>query len=370
MQRQHWSHLVLTIAMASLFVFANASMATAQTQALPKKTKKSKTVDTTQSNDAAVTVGGTTAPAVMAEESTPDTPVQAPTSYNGQPVFQFNTKGASANTDREKRNNFQFKIVTDEKQEKDKTMADPVNNIPNDEVFKVYPGYPKYDLLLALGSKTVGFKQTLTTGQDLNFSTTSVDALDLTFRMDYTPEVFFELGYGSYSVSSPAKTGAVSTLDSKAMASYFAARSYMCWIGSSFFNRFCPGLEIAQDAFPGFVYSGGNSVKLDLVTDYTIGAIAHYQHSFILNTLFTAKLGYHMGLKQGQKDYLSVTSNSKIVASGAIDKMFNEKHGMNVLLNYEYRSYTLSGSVNGTTKDNMSTTAGNMGLNVGYRYQF
>jgi hypothetical protein len=372
---QRWSQALGLAFLTSLFVIAAASSAHGQTEALPKKTKTAKPMDTIQVSE----------PNVAVVKDSADTANKA---FNGQPLLRFNSsKVNSEDLGKQKKDPFKFKpdaeLVNTDTEEA--TAVQVPENISNyDESFKKNVGYPKHDVYLGYNFASSNFSQTARTASStqktLSYSGASISGLDIGYRGFISKDFRVELEYISNSLpvgAIAATTGTapnLKTVDSTVTPTTISARSYLCYFDS----KWCFGLEVAQNAFPGFKFSTGTvtpfSDKLDVMTDITYAPLLYYSTPSFWNTSFFTDLRYYVGANSAQATGFALQSSSILEAHVGWDKMFNAKHGMNLALTYESWTYTFKTSVIATPTAsngfNQDVTLTNTGLVMGYRYQF
>lgn len=338
-------------AVALTLVLLAAVPGIAQTKVLPKKNKASQSSSSDQAMANEVEVS----------------PSKSARPLDEQPVLQFNTLSTPASTsDRE---TFKFKTPGDGSPTSD-VMANPVENQKNEAVFKTYLGYPKHFVNLTYAPVSYGAKYSYS-GAEYNFSSTDVQGLEVSYSLQATPSVFFEVEGNTYTAKS--KSGSASPYnvsESKATLFSIMFRGNYCWVGSNFYARICPGAELGTDTYPSLGFKAISTLEMQTASEMMYGANVYAQYPLIYSTNISARLGYVMGSGTGQSGSLTSKKNQLTYLDSKLEwPVGGAGHLMNLGVYYGMRSATVEGKVSSTITDKWDTNSGLLIFKVGYSWE-
>ncbi len=286
--------------------------------------------------------------------------------------YQFNTLGTSANTDKDKRPAFQFKVADPSAAASPTDVsANPIENYQNDLPFQTYPGYPKHSMGVSLTPRSVGFNQKYGNGPDFNFSASTLQAWALDYRLALTPSWSLSAEYSTYQVKAPAQTASPYTiLESTATNDALSLEAAYCQIGDHFAARLCPSILLGYDSYSSLEFgTSGTTLSLTNVRDTILGAGFMAQYPMTPFWTLSGQLVYAMGLKTGQSSTLTVKQNSRYQLKIMAERQWQENSAIEFGFDYSLRDAEVEGKV-GSITDNWKTKASVVGLKLGYRYQF
>jgi hypothetical protein len=302
--------------------------------------------------------------AAPAAEAAKLEPVNSEVAPQGEAI-KFNTEGPPANTDHRPMMSFKDPGDTPLGQ-KAPDFTDPT---PEDAGYKAYIGYPKnqvgvYAMPMNLSS-TWSFN-----GQDFNFTNSPV-GLGAMYRLIATPMWNLELDYSHFSMSvDQAVISPYRILSSSTSFDQYYAKGQYCFIGtSSFYNQFCTGLEIGNDAYPILNFTSGSDLTLSKVQDIILGVNLAYQTAVGEHFLFKTSIGYNYGTGLGNTGALTSKNNSSYFGKAGVEYNLTSHQIILADLNYMARSAKISGK-RGNNDDTWNTKSALLGFKIGYLYSF
>lgn len=247
-------------------------------------------------------------------------------------------------------------------------MKDPVNLIKNDQPFKGYVDYPRYQLTLDYAPTSNGFKQEYN-GTPLNFSSFSTSSAGVKASFIASPNYSFEIEYAHADVSVKNKDLIVYQVkESSANLDTTLGRFLYCDILNHSSNKICYGLVVGMDAYPSLAFENATELSLTTIKDFVIGGRVGYQRVVLPFVQVNTSLEYLYGLRLGQDSALGVNADSQIKLHLGLDFQ-NAKNldYFSVGTNYSYRDATVHG-VNGGFVDTWTTQASAISVNLSYAW--
>lgn len=292
-------------------------------------------------------------------------PITSFANDNNTTPLRFNTEGVPL---KQGDNNFTFKVPSESSSSTDQT-ADPIENTPNDSVFKTYLDFPKHQLALRWNLSTFAGKFSYQ-GTDFNFVSNSLAGAQLAYKFIVDPELFFDADYTFYSASTKSGTAnSFNVKDSTKSVSQLSLRGNYCWIGKNAFSKTCPGFEIYSDQYPVLGFANNTTLEMQSASDLMLGLNVHAQVPLIRSLMLNGRLGYLAGTGSGQSGALTSKKNTVIYLDSKLDWPLSPTRTLDFGLRYENRSSSIEGQVSPSIKDKWDTTAGNIQYRVGYIWE-
>ncbi|MBX9767326.1 MAG: outer membrane beta-barrel protein [Bdellovibrionales bacterium] len=243
------------------------------------------------------------------------------------------------------------------------------DELPDSEVFALYPGYPKNQISVGIRPYSVSSKWNYQ-GQDFSFPTTSV-GYGIGYRFLPNPNVLVEAEYAAYGIETTSATVDPFLIQSSSitMDSLFLKGAYCFFGSSSFFRQLCPGIDVGYDTYPVLDFASSSTLKLSQVRDIIFGLNLAYQIPLTDQTRLRLKVGYNKGTGAGNSGTLTSKENTSYYLLGELNWSFNDHHSMVVGGEYRARDANLSGK-RGVNTDTWKTTSVILGLQLSYVYTF
>lgn len=293
------------------------------------------------------------------------------TSYNGQPIYQFNVLGTP--TKSSDRDSLTFKVPTDDKALADDRMANPVENQKNDAPFKTYIGYPKQRLTVGYAPVSYSGKFTYTgsgTGQgtDFSFTSSSVTGLNLGYQFLPTPTTYIEAESNYLSASTNDGSPNPFTVN-KSTANVFNlfVRGNYCFVGDNFFSRLCPGAEIGMDSYPLLGFIDNSTMEMQQATELSYGVNLLFSGPLVKSVIGKTRIGYLMGSGVGQSG-LTSKKNSAYYVAPQIEWPAMGGY-INIGFNYLSRNSSVEGK-KGVNTEKWDTTLSSFTMLAGFTLEF
>jgi hypothetical protein len=182
---------------------------------------------------------------------------------------------------------------------------------------KVALNYPRFDLAFWLNPGLYSLTQELaSTGTKFNFSGINLFDAALGARMVLTPRLFAGLFFRLHSTSTEATDLVLYQLTKSSVTTISASASvnYCYYLGNSE-SRLCPGITLSYDAFPILGFTNNTDLSLSKIGDMGIGPNLLYFTPIGNGIMARFRLGYNLGLKQGQAAGFTMSSDSTFTAT-------------------------------------------------------
>ena len=293
------------------------------------------------------------------------TPEQVPQADKG--VFEFHVDDLPKNSD--SRPTLQFKDGGQESGGVTEVPEFKSEELPESEVFSVYPGYPKHQVALGIRPYSVSTNWSYS-GQDFAFTTSSV-GYGVTYSFQPTPRLLLEAEYSGYGLEAPASSvdPYIVKASSTRLESVFFKGAYCFFGDSSFFRQLCPGIDIGYDTYPVLDFVSSTNLQLSQVRDIILGLNLAYQIPMTDLTRLRIKAGYNRGTGSGNSGTLTSKQNTSYFLLA--DVVWSLKTNHDLILGMEYRSRPAKISrKSGQNTDTWETKSTIVGVQVAYQYSF